>query len=512
MSSKYLDKNLDALRTLNPHLAETLENTQADTTYTGSIEAKTGQLVPCFSGDTPANSRINPIIESERAISHIEKNNFLFFLGITGGFHIRAFLNRFPQGYCVAAERDLPALKSLLSVIPLWDILSCKRVTLLPDLNPTTIVSELTQRYLPALYGSFTSYSPRSWSQRFFGEEQKIAVSNALTHISRDYSVQAHFGRVWFSNFIKNLSLMNQSFSYTDRVDSNKTALIVAAGPSIDQELIKIKENRSLYIIFSTDTALGALKGYGITPDYFITIDPQYYSSLHAYSSLSPKTTVIVDCCANPTLISLAYRTGCQILFTVGGHPLGEYAASFSPLPYMDTSSGTVTVAAKHVAYSLGYEKIKVIGADFSYLGGKSYAKGTYLADLFDNQSNRINPAESAYTALIFRTPVERSAYNSGYSYTTDTLLSYKAELAAWKPGNKWNNKEFSLFPTKKFATVLIKSLKTLSEQKEMCGPLFLAMIPFFAWFQNRYSLSCEQKNQKKAIELALEMIAGYTS
>lgn len=511
MCSNYLEKNLNALRIVNPSLATMMEKIQADSTYTGSIESKTGDLVPCFADSSPANSRINPLTEGDRASIGFEKNTFVFFLGITGGFHIRSFLNHFPEGCCVAAERDEYALKSLLTTIPLWDILSSKRVHILPDAYPETIIFNLTQRYLPVLYGSFMSYSPRSWAQRFSSKQHVQAVSDALTTITRDYSVQAHFGRVWFSNCMKNLRSMAQNEPIIPKLPEKKTALIVAAGPSLEEEIPKIKDTRSQYTIFSTDTALGTLAGYGILPDYFVTIDPQYYSSLHAYRFLSPKTTVIADCFANPTLIAQALRVGCPILFTVSGHPLASYVAAFSPVPRMDTSSGTVTIAAKHAAHSLGYKTITVIGADFSYTGGKPYARGTYLADLFDAHSNRMNPAESAYTSLMFRTPIERSSYGSGYSYTTDTLLSYKAALRAWKPGYLWEKTEICLFPVKKFTTLVIKSLQDLSENKKTSEPLFIAMLPFFAWFQNKFSLGPDQNNRKKAIELALEMIARYT-
>jgi len=512
MDTTILTGNLNALKTNNPRLAEAIERTAADRTYTTVITAKNGYTVPCYSDGMPANSRYDPRTEAERTIGEIEENTFVFFLGITGAHHIRLFLNKFPGAHCAAAESSTPALKSLLSILPMDDILSNPRFHLLEDVSADTILRHIPGLYLPVLHGAFKTCSHRSWAEHFSGEAQYRAIEESLERVSRDFSVQAHFGKVWFSNFFRNIQAMEHRFVCgVPPADTGCTALIAAAGPSLDEQIPEIRKNRETYRIFSTDTAYSTLRESGIVPDYYVTIDPQYYSALHLYHPLDTRTTVIADCCANPAPVRQALSAGSAVILTAGNHPLAALASSFSPLPFLDTSCGTVTASARDAASSLGFGRIRTAGADFSYTNGKPYSRGTYLSSLFDGTAGRMKTAESGYVTLMFRTPVTRSTVHGKVSYSTETLRTYRLLFEQQADAGSWTTGSFSQFPADVFVRHFSQCLASHPHTGDDDGNAFTAMLPFFSWYQNRYGLPPGEKTQKKAIELALELIAGYT-
>lgn len=512
MINNIFHANIHALRSVNPVLAAKLERIPANDVYASVINARSGQPVPCYSDGTPANSRYDPETEGERTIMDLDPESFVFFAGITGAFHIRSFLKKYPGSHCAAAEISPEALVSLLSVVPMDDLLSSHAVHLLEDLSVETLCRELPKIYLPAVHGSFKSCSPRSWAQRFNNSFGDNPFKEALGHITRDYSVQAHFGKAWFLNFIRNSIHHDTKYPVplTAR-DCSKTAIVAAAGPSLEYELPEIVAHRNEYVVISTDTAYGTIRDSGIIPEYYVTIDPQFYSSLHPYPSFSPETCVIADSCAHHLVVSSAMESGSPLILTAGGHPLARYAAARTFLPPLATASGTVTAAARDAAYSLGFTTVSVIGADFSYTRGKPYARGTYLSALFGATSQRIAPSESAFVSLMFRTSVHREKTCNGITYVSPTMSGYRRAFESLPVPDPWSAYHSVPYEGRTVISSLQKDLEQCISGNSPDSFLFEPIIPFLAWYQNNRKPDHDHLWRKKAIELALDMIAGYT-
>lgn len=512
MNNDVFRANMNALGSVNPVLAAKLERIPPDDAYRDSLQARSGVPVPCYGDGTPANSRYDPVSEGMRTISDIGPDCFVFFAGITGAFHIRSFLEKYPDAHCAAAEASAGALVSLLCVLPMEDVLSNRSVYILEDLSNETLCRELPNIYLPAVHGSFQCCSPRSWTQRFSGLYGDNPFKDALEHITRDYSVQAHFGKAWFSNFLKNFIQCDKvCMAPHEAADSRKKAIVAAAGPSLEDALPEIVSRRNEYAVISTDTAYGTLRDYGIIPDYYVTIDPQFHSSLHMYPSFSPDTCVIADSCAHHRVVSAAVQCGSPLIMTAGGHPLARYAAERTFLPTLATASGTVTAAARDAACSLGFSSVSVIGADFSYPRGKPYARGTYLSALFDSCSQRHIPSQTAYVSLMFRTDVTREIAQNGITYTPPVLAGYRRALESLPVPQVWKTDHKSVFHGGAVISALRHDLQQCIVSNSSGSFIFGPMIPFFAWYHNNLKPEQDRLWRKKAIELALDMIAGYT-
>ena len=522
--------NMSALRQRDPSLAARIRNAQdADEPsafrYSAVARARNSSPVPLFRDGSSAHSLFNPEREAAQLIDTMADTGFALFAGIGGAYHIREFLSRDSGRACLAAESSPLALASLFCLIDLSDVIADARVTVIAPREGGETGAILSRRYLPALHGNFRLVPLRSWQERNGDTCASLAnaVQDSLDRISADFSVQAQFGKLWLRNCSQNLALASRVQGRLPEVDPEKKAIVVAAGPGLERCLRRIRDERERYALFSTDTAWNTLADSGIIPDFFVSIDAQPVSASHVMRPFASGMTVILDVCGNPAIARKAIASGASIIFAAGAHPFARYAARFSPLPPLDTSSGTVTVAALDAAHSLKFRDIETVGADFAYSGGKPYARGTYLAHSFGSTASRILPIETSYAALMFRTLVGIRNSEGAITYTTETLDRYASFFASYQGRYRWEAADFAPFPARAFLgeyrRALISALRAGLPFPERDLELLYTVLPFVAWHA-RHSLGMpegtdtERKGQKglaNAIQLALELIAGYT-
>ncbi|MDR0598311.1 MAG: DUF115 domain-containing protein, partial [Treponema sp.] len=251
-----------------------------------------------------------------------------------------------------------------------------------------------------------------------------LHIKSAIDAVSADYSVQAHFGKRWFSNIIRNLPQAEQLLPALPPIHS---AAICAAGPSLDDTLPLLQEKKNRPFIIAVDTSLPSLLGAGLEPDAVVSIDCQHISYYHFMAGLPEHTLLFLDLASPPLVASRSARP----YFFSGGHPLTRYLSRYwRPIPELDTSGANVTYAALSLAEYLGARTIELYGADFSYPKGVSYARGSYIRALFENRQTRNNPLENLHSAFLYRTPLSRRSGEGGsWRYETKAMTMYRKRL-----------------------------------------------------------------------------------
>ena len=281
MNNETLDKNLLSLSKKNiwvdPEKSIIDDTVSESGKYTSVRISRSGHIIPCYTDGMSSNSIYDPVKEAQQIIGSLKPDSFIFFAGIGGGFHIREFLRTRPNSYCAVSESSLFSFRSLIELIDLSDIFQDPRVSIFPDCTSVHIQKQIPLSYLPALHGDFALYSSRTWQDRNKCELAILEthIKSALYAISSDYSVQAHFGKIWFRNALINLEMAAESECTIPCEDTKKIAIVAAAGPSLEDVIPELKTYRSDFTIFSTDTAFSTLLSSGLIPDYFISIDAQ---------------------------------------------------------------------------------------------------------------------------------------------------------------------------------------------------------------------------------------------
>ena len=483
-----------------------------------SIEAaKNGMMIPVFHNGRTMESRYNPVRDAENLCNTISSvSNFFLVVGIGSGFFIAKLSEKFPSARIIGIEifdEDVTFLRQLESVKNLEN----NSNIILTSLN--NLQDCLLQNYFPAKYGNLQIIEQKPWviENQNYIPEIKQAIQKTLGIISADYSVQAHFGKIWTSNILNNARLYKSS---TNEVffPANKTAVIVAAGPTLDST-VNILSERDNYFIIATDTAGTSLFKRGITPDVIISIDGQNVSFNHFFHS-DTTSLYAFDLCANSSAVQHISQNNSRIFFFCSGHPLSEAINSCSGFPLLKlfSGAGTVTITAVDFALQAGFTKLLILGADFSYSSGKAYTSGTYLESLYQKTSDKISSSEKLYSKLMYRTPLINISNNT---FTTEVLDAYKMSLEKYLEIKGISFvKEKNMYKITVPSNSFKKSAKTSKNTSDIFSNFinkFISstpkeaetiLLPYIAWLHQ--NLKYKNASYNELLKLAFDSIVSY--
>jgi len=430
------EKNLLALSKRNGELSIRLSNTAVKTSRYKFLPSHSGEIIPNWVDQQgaahPLHSMRDPRKEAKRLIETIQSEGFIVLLGLGAGFYAGDALRREGTGFVLLVEYDLCGLAELFHNIDYTHLFEDPRFRLVVDLSGEELKQLILSLYQPVLFGGIRVIPLRSRTEQLTLAGSFItaakAIEAAIDHASSDYSVQARFGRRWLSNILRNLK---NSCGVMGDIPSIKKAAVCAAGPSLSLQIPAIQRKRKESFLIAADTSLPCLLNAGITPDAVISIDCQHISYYHFMDGLPEGVPLFLDLASPPLL---AFRSKSFHFFT-SAHPLTRYISRlWKPLPELDTSGGNVTYAAVSLAEQMGACKIELYGADFSYPGGVSYARGAYIYSLFAKHQNRLSPLEAQCSDFLYRTPLEKITCRSNggtdsWYYENRLLKFYRQRL-----------------------------------------------------------------------------------
>lgn len=487
--------------------------------------AKNGMQIPVFLSGRTMESRYNPERDSQNLLNTItEKSDFFLVLGIGSGSFINLLAEKFPKARITAIElykEDITFLEQL----PL--IKSLQQNPLIHFCSLDQLESFLIQNYLPAKFGELKIIEQRAWVNENSEQIQKInsILNKTIGIISADFSVQAHFGKIWTSNIINNSKLAekyNSIEEYKKIISNNhKKALIAGAGPSLDKTLdTVIQNNRNDYYIIASDTAGLSLTKRGIIPDVVVSIDAQSVSYNHFISSnINQNTIYAFDLCSNFSAVKHICSKNNKALFFCSGHPLATAInnSCSSPLHLFFSGAGTVTITALDMAVQAGFEEIVILGADFSYSNGKAYTKGTYLDTLYNAASSKLKESEEVFSKLMFRTELLKLEDNKT---TTAVLEAYKSSLEKYllEKNISFSKKNdiYDLTVPSDIQNPFVKEKTTSFSLTPFMNKIKAAdiyeaetiLLPYLSWLRNNKKY--ENYEYEELLKLALDTIVSY--
>lgn len=476
--------------------------------YINKTLTKNGLEIPVVKSGKTIESKYNPEREADTLVNSInEEYGFFVVLGAGGGFFLSKLIQKFPKSKIICIENtDKDIL--FLQQFPLIKKLSENSSIIFSDI--CTLQENLIKNYLPGLYGNLKICENRAWMNENsqYIDLIKNEINSALKLISADYSVQVHFGKIWQKNILNNLKLLNNSFSIST---NKKKCVIIAAGPSLDSQISYLKNNIDNLFIISTDTGFSTLLKNNIIPEIVISLDGQFISHSHFMHKNIPEQIIFVfDLCSNTSAIKFLSKN--KILFFTSGHPLSNMVNNFASnsLLKLNSGAGTVTITALDLANKLNFKEIEVFGADFSYINGKTYAKGTYLDNIYNCSSTKLQTNEYFFSKLQYRTELLTISSNVK---TTEVLNSYKKSFETYlseyhfnfyKDNNRYiittQNKPSDIsfnynvnFNTKSFFSYI---------KKEYANNNILFLLPFISFLRN--------KNKKLNFDELLKLAYSY--
>ena len=411
--------------------------------YKETLISKTGIKIPVLTSGKTLESRYDPEKDAERQMAAYKGEGFVIITGHGSGILIKKFLKETAAELVVVepAQKDFEFLNREGFLEKESDRLHFSTFQ--------SFSSVLSENYLPSFHGNLFILENKTWFSEKAGlfEEFQQIFNTALQSIKADYSVQAHFGKIWMENIINNLKYFCKPCNIS--IPDRKKAVILGAGPSLDDEKIWKRITPEDSYIIATDTSFSILAKRNIVPDVVITLDAQNLSHTHFMHKISSKTLFILDLCTNSSIAEHLFKYTDKIVFSASGHPLSALAKNNSPSSFLqlNAGSGTVTMAALDFARQAGFNEIELYGADSAYHKGKSYAKGTYLDVLYSVISSKRKPVEQIFDSLLFRTPLTKSCVSDKEIFQSQVLINYQNSIENFiKETGTFTRNDFSYF------------------------------------------------------------------
>lgn len=401
-----LSDNIIFLKKNYPKLYEAIEkedSSKSNITIENTKNSQKTIKIKKEDKDYYLHSRYNPLREAEAIINKLEEkekideNSYVIFYGLGLGYHIEVFTKRYPHTSFSLYEPSVNVFQHFLDNISLKrlqlnniETLQCEFAPNSPDIFLSTILNKIDKKIvimdLPVYENVFKQQHNDFFSK--FNKYVKATRGNLYT----DYTFQKR----WIINSMKNLKnvLSTPNIVSEKRGEfKGKTAIIAAAGPSLDDEienLRHIKDNGLAYI-FSVGSAINTLIYNNIYPHAVCTIDPGAFNQ-NVFKTIKEKGIFEIPMIFGS---SVGYET-------LDNYPGNKYHMITSKdsiaLYYLRNDDGnpiniildapTVAAATLQLLYILGFDKIILVGQNLGYLGNKGYSEGIpyYNSELKDKQ------------------------------------------------------------------------------------------------------------------------------
>lgn len=381
-----LEKNLECIAQYNPKLKQDLLNLKTLTNHIELVQTGSGEPNLLYN-QIPLHNEYEAEREAKDIFAKIPNTptsmHVLFGIGL--GYLFKEFCEQ-SKGIVIVYEPNLEILRVTLELVDFSAELSKQNVKIASD--------------IPAFKEFFiNNYSYKANSTFAFLSSYKQIYSNEMNEIFKqievitgiclaDYNTLKYNAANSIEMMLKNIpdTLEETPLSELKSIYKDKTALIVSAGPSLDQNIEIIKKNRDKVIIFCVGTALKALIKNGITPDFLNVIELNDCSPQIEGLDLSDVNLIL-----EPYTNKVFHKTKTKRRFcfpTNSSHANISWArlTGVDISPY--TAKGTVSYEALFSAKMLGFNKIILIGQDLAYANNQCYSKYSAYPDL----SYQINP------------------------------------------------------------------------------------------------------------------------
>jgi hypothetical protein len=207
-------------------------------------------------------------------------------------------------------------------------------------------------------------------------------------------------------------------------------AIVVGAGPSLDNNLPAIRDLQDRMLLVAVDTAVRPLLAAGIRPHLVVSVDPSEANARHLNELPDARDLWLVGEGSLTPSVFPQFK-GRTFIYKVSNHDpwpwLAEHGADREKLQ----TWGSVLTTAFDVAFRAGCDPIVFAGADLAYTDGLQYCRNTvYEPDWSLFPTNAERAAEFA-KYLESRPHVTHADVRGGETITAPHFIQFRDWLVA---------------------------------------------------------------------------------
>ncbi|MDR0496867.1 MAG: DUF115 domain-containing protein [Treponema sp.] len=234
------------------------------------------------------------------------------------------------------------------------------------------------------------------------------------------------FGRNWFRNFFKNLDIIKNILC---PAQFSIPFLVTGAGPSLEDAIPLIRENRPGLFILATASSLAALKAQNLNPDLVTSTDGSAWAKIHLNEIFTGTNGIPLAATLAAALPSQAETL--PVLPISDGSFWQTLILKELGIPHITMPQrGTVSASALDLAFALSQGEIFIAGMDLANRDIRSHARPYSLDRLMEEKAERINPV---YSQTYKRSSMLKAggSYDIYASWFKKQLNSYPKKLHA---------------------------------------------------------------------------------
>ena len=398
------------------------------------------------------HSKYNPIHEAEQILRsdfflQSKNKTACVFYGLGLGYLPEMYILQNSKADAVIVEPDIFLFLFFLASRPLFSFFEHKNIALLLGVYPDEVLNAFEDMQWQD-YNIFKQTSVMEVSASWFSELEILQKRrDGKKNINKN--TLKKFGTIWTKNFFKNLPQLEHfiNVSAFNNTFNDYSALIIAAGPSLNSVLPLIKQYSDKFIVIAADTAVRACLHSGITPDFILFMDAQYWNYLHIADMNIESSILITELAVYPpvfrkktkatVLASSVFPFAKLIEEKIGG--IGKIV-----------TGGSVATACWDFARILGVKEIIALGLDLGFPAFKTHFKGSRFEEEENKKSMRFKTAESASHIALYSAHPEIAE-----SYCGSVLTDARMKMYAW-----WFESKLAEFPAPKTFNLMPQGLK----------------------------------------------------
>lgn len=348
-----------------------------------SIETKDGNLavhIRYQSRDYRLNSSYRPIDEARRwaeQFKFTDINTIINMFGFGNGVFARELLKQMNEkDLLLIYEPCYDIFNHIIMNYDISDILLDKRVFIfINDINQDdfrrvsnalTNISNINSQ-IQCIYPNYNEIFIEECIKFF--KDLKASFTSEIINTN----TLINFNETDIINTFKNMEFIKGSSSVHElknAIPTDVPAILVAAGPSVEENINMLKKAKGRAVIFAVDRILDYLLDSGVEPDFVLTVDGK-----KGVKYFTNKTNIMIPLITyyESNYDILKIHNGMKIFCTYNRFIQNLYSSA-NHIPPNIISSGSVALVGFTACAELGFKKVILVGQDLAYDSEKSHA------------------------------------------------------------------------------------------------------------------------------------------
>jgi len=374
------------------------------------------------------HSRYDPVKEARRIVAKgaIAAPSAAAVLGFGLGYLTQAFSETHPGKPMIVIEEHPGRFRQALAARDLRTVLANPNITWCIGEKAQAVMERLEQLPLSKLsIFRLPGVQAGSYYRRI-----ETLLCSVLDRRNVNINTLRRFGDLWVRNLLSNLGtfITSPGIRAGEKRFSDFPALVLAAGPSLDEVIPDLKELRRRCLIVAVDTSYRFCRYQGVEPDFLVTVDPQYWNSRHLDWLPSSGTLLVSESSAHPRIFRLANSREDETYYVSSFFPLGTYIEELIGKRGLIGAGGSVATTAWDLCRFLGCSPIYMAGLDLGFPGKRTHARGAFFEESMHGHSTRFHTAERMNFEYLHQAqPTALKNYAGGLTLTDRRMLIYKS-------------------------------------------------------------------------------------